>query len=72
MQFSVTGATAALHAVSGYEDHLYRDVLLVTQRSLAPTSLEDVLANRYELSREIRTVSGSWPQVTASQSVEPT
>jgi regulator of protease activity HflC (stomatin/prohibitin superfamily) len=55
VQFNVTDPKAALHAVSSYEDRLYSDVQLAARRSLASMSLEDILTNRHELSKEILT-----------------
>jgi regulator of protease activity HflC (stomatin/prohibitin superfamily) len=53
VQFRVTDPLAALHAVANYEDRLYTDVQLAARRSLAATTLEDILTNRNRLSEDI-------------------
>lgn len=53
VQFRVTEPVAALHAVANYEDRLYTDVQLAARRSLAATTLEDILTNRNRLSEDI-------------------
>ncbi len=53
VQFRVTDPVAALHAVANYEDRLYTDVQLAARRSLAATTLEDILTNRNRLSEDI-------------------
>lgn len=53
VQFRVTDATTAVHAVENYQDRLYSDVQLAARRALAAMSLEDILTNRNQLSEEI-------------------
>lgn len=53
VQFRVTDPRAALHRVANYEDRLYSDVQLAARRSLATTTLEDILTNRNRLSEDI-------------------
>jgi regulator of protease activity HflC (stomatin/prohibitin superfamily) len=53
VQFAVVDPKAALHAVANYEDRLYSDVQLAARRSLASTTLEDILTNRTRLSEDI-------------------
>lgn len=53
VQFRVTDPQAALHQVANYEDRLYSDVQLAARRSLATTTLEDILTNRNRLSEDI-------------------
>jgi regulator of protease activity HflC (stomatin/prohibitin superfamily) len=53
VQFAVTDATMAVHAVANYEDRLYSDVQLAARRSLAAMSLEEILTNRHRLSEDI-------------------
>jgi regulator of protease activity HflC (stomatin/prohibitin superfamily) len=53
VQFAVVEPKAALHAVASYEDRLYSDVQLAARRSLAATSLEEILTNRTRLSEDI-------------------
>jgi regulator of protease activity HflC (stomatin/prohibitin superfamily) len=53
VQFRVTDPLAALHAVASYEDRLYTDVQLAARRSLAATTLDDILTNRNRLSEDI-------------------
>lgn len=53
VQFRVTDPRAALHQVNNYEDRLYSDVQLAARRSLATTTLEDILTNRNRLSEDI-------------------
>jgi len=53
VQFQVTDPRAALHRVSSYEERLYTDVQLAARRSLASTTLEDILTNRNRLSEDI-------------------
>jgi regulator of protease activity HflC (stomatin/prohibitin superfamily) len=53
VQFRVTDPRAALHQVENYEDRLYSDVQLAARRSLATTTLEEILTNRNRLSEDI-------------------
>jgi regulator of protease activity HflC (stomatin/prohibitin superfamily) len=53
VQFRVTDPRAALHEVGNYEDRLYSDVQLAARRSLATTTLEEILTNRNLLSEDI-------------------
>src|SRR5881409_1008364 len=53
VQFRVVDPKLALHAVDKYEDRLYSDVQLAARRSLASTTLEDILTNRNRLSEDI-------------------
>lgn len=53
VQFQVVDPKLALHAVEKYEDRLYSDVQLAARRSLASTTLEDILTNRNRLSEDI-------------------
>jgi regulator of protease activity HflC (stomatin/prohibitin superfamily) len=53
VQFQVTDPCAALHKVEKYEDRLYSDVQLAARRSLASTTLEEILTNRNRLSEDI-------------------
>src|SRR5919205_159448 len=53
VQFKVIDPLAALHTVESYEDRLYSDVQLAARRSLAATTLEDILTNRTRLSDDI-------------------
>jgi hypothetical protein len=53
VQFRVTDAKAAIHEVDNYEERLYSDVQLAARRSLASTSLEEILTNRNRLSEDI-------------------
>jgi regulator of protease activity HflC (stomatin/prohibitin superfamily) len=53
VQFRVTDPLAALHTVANYEERLYTDVQLAARRSLAATTLEDILTNRNRLSEDI-------------------
>ena len=53
VQFRVTDPRAALHEVVNYEDRLYSDVQLAARRSLAATTLEEILTNRNRLSEDI-------------------
>jgi regulator of protease activity HflC (stomatin/prohibitin superfamily) len=53
VQFRVTDPRAALHAVANYEERLYSDVQLAARRSLASTTLEEILTNRNRLSEDI-------------------
>jgi regulator of protease activity HflC (stomatin/prohibitin superfamily) len=60
VQFRVTEPQAAMHAVENYEGRLYGDVQLAARRSLASTTLEEILTNRNRLSEDIlRDVKGS-------------
>src|SRR5882724_1474018 len=60
VQFRVVDPRAALHEVASYEDRLYSDVQLAARRSLASTTLEDILTNRNRLSEDIlRDVKGT-------------
>jgi regulator of protease activity HflC (stomatin/prohibitin superfamily) len=64
VQFRVTDPRAALHAVANYEDRLYSDVQLAARRSLASTTLEEILTNRNRLSedilRDVKEAAGSY------------
>ncbi len=51
--FRVSDPQAALTAVASYEDRLYSDVQLAARRSLATSSLEEILTNRNRLSEDI-------------------
>src|SRR4029079_8233654 len=51
--FRVVDPKLALHAVENYEDRLYSDVQLAARRSLASTTLEEILTNRNRLSEDI-------------------
>lgn len=53
VQFSVIDARSAIHAVENYEDRLYSDVQMAARRSLAATTLEEILTNRNRLSEDI-------------------
>ncbi|MAG94544.1 MAG: hypothetical protein CMJ48_12460 [Planctomycetaceae bacterium] len=53
VQFRVTDAKIAVHAVENYEDRLYSDVQLAARRSLASMTLEEILTNRNRLSEDI-------------------
>ncbi len=53
VQFRVTDPARALHEVASYEERLYTDVQLAARRSLASTSLEEILTNRNRLSEDI-------------------
>jgi regulator of protease activity HflC (stomatin/prohibitin superfamily) len=53
VRFRVTDPRAALEAVESYEDRIYADVQLAARRSLAATSLEDILTDRNRLSEDI-------------------
>jgi len=53
VQFRVMDARAALTKVVNYEDRLYTDVQLAARRSLATTTLEEILTNRNRLSEDI-------------------
>lgn len=53
VRFRVVDPKAALHEVENYEDRLYTDVQLAARRSLASTTLEDILTNRNRLSDDI-------------------
>ncbi len=53
VQFQVQDVAAALHRVSNYEERLYSDVQLAARRSLAATTLEEILTNRNRLSEDI-------------------
>lgn len=53
VQFRVLDPQAALHKVENYEDRLYSDVQLAARRSLASTTLEEILTNRNRLSEDI-------------------
>jgi len=53
VQFQVTDPQAAVHRVANYEERLYTDVQLAARRSLASTSLEEILTNRNRLSEDI-------------------
>jgi regulator of protease activity HflC (stomatin/prohibitin superfamily) len=64
VQFRVTDPRAALHAVANYEERLYSDVQLAARRSLASTTLEEILTNRNRLSedilRDVKEAAGSY------------
>lgn len=53
VQYRVTDAKIAVHAVENYEERLYSDVQLAARRSLAAMTLEEILTNRIRLSEEI-------------------
>ncbi len=53
VQFRVTDAKVAVHAVENFEDRLYSDVQLAARRSLASMTLEEILTNRNRLSEDI-------------------
>lgn len=53
IQYRVTDAQTAIHAVENYADRLYSDVQLAARRALAAMSLEEILTNRNRLSEEI-------------------
>jgi regulator of protease activity HflC (stomatin/prohibitin superfamily) len=53
VQFRVTDPRAAVHEVVNFEDRLYTDVQLAARRSLASTTLEEILTNRNRLSEDI-------------------
>lgn len=53
VQFAVTDAERATHAVASYEDRLYADVQLAARRSLAAMALDDILTSRTRLSEDI-------------------
>jgi regulator of protease activity HflC (stomatin/prohibitin superfamily) len=53
VRFRVTDPRAAVEAVENYEDRIYADVQLAARRSLAATSLEDILTDRNRLSEDI-------------------
>jgi regulator of protease activity HflC (stomatin/prohibitin superfamily) len=53
VQFRVVDPKAALHQVANYEERLYSDVQLSARRSLASTTLEEILTNRNRLSEDI-------------------
>lgn len=53
VRFRVTDPRAALEAVANYEERIYADVQLAARRSLAATSLEDILTDRNRLSEDI-------------------
>ena len=53
VQFRVTDAKAAVQTVENFEERLYSDVQLAARRSLAATSLEEILTNRNRLSEDI-------------------
>lgn len=53
VQFRVTDPKAAMHEVANYEERLYGDVQLAARRSLASTTLEEILTNRNRLSEDI-------------------
>ncbi len=52
VQFRVVDPKLAIHAVEKYEDRLYSDVQLAARRSLASTTLEEILTNRNRLSED--------------------
>jgi regulator of protease activity HflC (stomatin/prohibitin superfamily) len=64
VQFRVTDPRSALHAVANYEERLYSDVQLAARRSLASTTLEEILTNRNRLSedilRDVKEAAGSY------------
>ncbi|MCU0490714.1 MAG: SPFH domain-containing protein [Chloroflexaceae bacterium] len=53
VQFRVNDPRAALEAVASYEERLYTDVQLAARRSLASSTLEEILTNRNRLSEDI-------------------
>jgi regulator of protease activity HflC (stomatin/prohibitin superfamily) len=53
VQFRVVDPRAAVQEVESYEDRLYTDVQLAARRSLASTTLEEILTNRNRLSEDI-------------------
>jgi regulator of protease activity HflC (stomatin/prohibitin superfamily) len=53
VQFRVTDPRLALEAVDSYESRIYTDVQLAARRSLAATSLEEILTDRNRLSEDI-------------------
>jgi regulator of protease activity HflC (stomatin/prohibitin superfamily) len=53
VQFRVRDPRAAMHEVANYEERLYTDVQLAARRSLASTTLEEILTNRNRLSEDI-------------------
>jgi regulator of protease activity HflC (stomatin/prohibitin superfamily) len=53
VQFRVTDAQAAVHAVEKFEERIYGDVQLAARRSLASMTLEEILTNRNRLSEDI-------------------
>lgn len=53
VQYRVTDAKAALHAVENYPERLYGDVQLAARRSLASMALDDILTSRNRLSEDI-------------------
>jgi hypothetical protein len=61
-RFRVSDPRAALHTVERYEDRLYTDVQLAARRSLAATTLEEILTERNRLSDD-GCDSGSWQSV---------
>ncbi|MEW6367376.1 MAG: SPFH domain-containing protein [Acidobacteriota bacterium] len=54
VQFRVNDPRAAIHQVESFQDRLYGDVQLAARRSLASTTLEEILTNRNRLSEDIR------------------
>jgi regulator of protease activity HflC (stomatin/prohibitin superfamily) len=64
VQFQVSNPVAALHRVYNYEERLYSDVQLAARRSLASTTLEELLTNRNRLSedilRDVKEIAGSY------------
>jgi regulator of protease activity HflC (stomatin/prohibitin superfamily) len=53
VQFKVTDPKAAVLEVEDYRERLYSDVQLAARRSLAQTTLEEILTNRNRLSEDI-------------------
>lgn len=53
VQFRVVDPRLALEAVENYETRIYTDVQLAARRSLAATSLEEILTDRNRLSEDI-------------------
>lgn len=53
VRFRVTDPRAAVEEVAGYEERIYADVQLAARRSLAATSLEEILTDRNRLSEDI-------------------
>ncbi len=64
VQFQVRDPALALHRVSSYEERLYSDVQLAARRSLASSTLEEILTNRNRLSedilREVKETAGTY------------
>ncbi|MBX2801001.1 MAG: slipin family protein [Myxococcales bacterium] len=52
--FKVVEPELAIHAVASYEDRIYEDVQLAARRFLASRNLDDILADRNEISEAVR------------------